>query len=81
MTKAKKVNVTLDSDKLHSILFDCEWDLADATTELIAALQADINLHSTSPLNGLCKAVEKLLQKRLDTISAGMLIDTLEKEL
>ena len=81
MNKAKKVNVTLDSDKLHSILFDCEWDLADVTTTLVEVLQVDKNFISNAPLNGLCKTIEELLQKRLDIISAGMLIDTLEKEL
>ena len=74
---AKKKDITLDSDKLHSMLFDVEWDLADKTQELINLLKA---LHKQKSKEDYKKAmsivdkVENLLEKRMNVLSAQCLV-------
>ena len=78
MTAKKKV-ITLDSDKLHSMLFDVEWDLAEKTQELIKVLkETNSSLEWFKDQKPLIKALENLLDKRMNVLSSQLLIDDLE---
>tara|TARA_R110002051_G_scaffold70417_1_gene126718 strand:- start:84 stop:485 length:402 start_codon:yes stop_codon:yes gene_type:complete len=87
--KAKKKVITLDSDKLHSMLFDVEWDLAEKTQSLIAVLKTAnktmicfkkekpycFGENSTRPNSkSLIEALENLLEKRMNVLSAQCII-------
>ena len=80
MTAKKKV-ITLDSDKLHSMLFDVEWDLAEKTQELIKVLkETNSSLEWFKDQKPLIEALENLLDKRMNVLSAQMLLDDMEKK-
>ena len=71
--KAKKKDITLDSDKLHSMLFDVEWDLAEKTEELITHFkQKFVNFSKFEAAQ--IKALENLLEKRYNVLSAQCLV-------
>ena len=78
---AKKKDITLDSDKLHSMLFDVEWDLADKTQSLIKVLKdTNSSLEWFKDQKPLIEALENLLDKRMNVLSAQMLLDDMEKK-
>jgi hypothetical protein len=73
--KTKKKVITLDSDKLHSMLFDVEWNLADKTQELIKVLKTtNSNLIWFKKEKPLIEALENLLEKRMNVLSAQCLV-------
>jgi len=77
----KKKDITLDSDKLHSMLFDVEWDLAEKTHELIKVLkETNSSLEWFKDQKPLIEALENLLDKRMNVLSAQMLLDDMEKK-
>jgi|APSaa5957512535_1039671.scaffolds.fasta_scaffold81736_1 hypothetical protein len=70
MTAKKKV-ITLDSDKLHGMLWDIEWNLAEKTQELINLLKEnEMKRLETQTV----KALENLLEKRYNVMSAQCII-------
>jgi len=72
---AKKKDITLDSDKLHSMLFDVEWDLADKTQKLIKDLKTtNSSLEWFKKEKPLIEALENLLEKRYNVLSAQCLV-------
>ena len=71
----KKKDITLDSDKLHSMLFDVEWDLAEKTHELIKVLkETNSSLEWFKREKPLIEALENLLEKRMNVLSAQCLV-------
>ena len=90
MTAKKKVdlvrgypqpNISLNADQLHSMLFDVEWDLADKTQSLIKVLKdTNSSLEWFKDQKPLIEALENLLDKRMNVLSAQMLLDDMEKQ-
>ena len=75
----KKMPIILTEDKLHSMLFDVEWDLADKTQSLIKVLKAQ-PVTNLSYRMTLVDELENLLDKRMNVLSAQMLLDDMEKQ-
>tara|TARA_R110000824_G_scaffold396201_1_gene597523 strand:- start:453 stop:770 length:318 start_codon:yes stop_codon:yes gene_type:complete len=88
-------NISLNADQLQSMLFDVEWDLAEKTQSLIAVLKTAnktmicfkkekpycFGENSTRPNSkSLIEALENLLDKRMNVLSAQMLLDDMEKQ-
>jgi hypothetical protein len=82
--KTKKKVITLDSDKLHSMLFEVEWDLADKTQELIKVLKTTKETMSwfeeekqigySFNRYRVLESLENLLEKRMNVLSAQCLV-------
>tara|TARA_R110002051_G_scaffold1999_1_gene10467 strand:- start:123 stop:443 length:321 start_codon:yes stop_codon:yes gene_type:complete len=71
-------NISLNADQLHSMLFDVEWDLAEKTQSLIAVLKTPT--FKPNHRKTIIEALENLLDKRMNILSAQMLIDDMEKK-
>jgi len=70
----KKMAIILTEDKLHSMLFDVEWDLADKTHDLIKVLKTrKVRLYDGKTTN-LVDKIENLLEKRMNILSAQCLV-------
>jgi hypothetical protein len=77
--KAKKKVISLNAEQLYTMSFDVEWDLADKTHELIKVLKAQPEQDYEKAMSIVDK-LENLLDKRMNILSAQMLIDDMEKK-
>ena len=71
----KKMPIILTEDKLHSMLFDVEWDLAEKTQSLMSVLKLSTLLNPPSPYIKDVDEIENLLSQRYNIIGAQILID------
>jgi len=72
-------NISLNAEQLYTMSFDVEWDLADKTHELIKVLKAQPEQDYEKAMSIVDK-LENLLDKRMNILSAQMLIDDMEKK-
>ena len=79
LASPKKMPIILTEDKLHDMLFDVEWDLAEKTQSLITLLKNE-EYCLTNTQSEKCDEIENLLSQRYNIIGAQMLIDGMEKK-
>ena len=79
LASPKKMPIILTEDKLHDMLFDVEWDLAEKTQNLIKVLKAQPEQDYEKAMSIVDK-LENLLDKRMNVLSAQMLLDDMEKQ-
>jgi hypothetical protein len=79
-TSKRRKEITLTSDTLHSMLFDIEWSLVDEIESFIILVKKDLVPCMITEKTKKIQALESLLEKRMNILSAQCVIDDEEQK-